>query len=449
MGQIILEKSTPYIMAIAREDSGKITGAYLDYDDELAPVGSIFKGRVVDLFEEHGYAFVEIGLTRKAYLPLPKVPRDVSIKRGQELLVQVERTPYLEKGSLVSGLVEYTGQHIILTQVFKGIRLSSTLDAETHLSLKATLSPFIPSGYGLMVRSSAANKPPADLIGEIQSLVNLMETCRQALFHHSSPLLYKAKTGVESWIEQGPDQDYSILVSPRDAGILSSLNSRVTLAHQSITSLFYHHQLEDVWNQLTTRQVQLKNGSELVIDETEAFVMIDVNSEKYIHTNQKEDYAYTVNINACEEIARQIRLRNLSGAILIDFIDMSKKGQQKQVEMALKEAMAEDRESIRIMGFTQLGILELTRRRRRPSILQIIRDMYPQVRSHSYSLYQLRRELLRLRGHLSHEKITIHAAEDTLVWFKRYKEALESELGWQLRLELDLHLPYGYRLTLH
>lgn len=449
MGHIILEKSIPYIMAIAREDSGTITGAYLDYDDELAPVGSLFKGRVVDLFEEHGYAFVEIGLVRKAYLPLSKVPKGLSIKKGQELLVQVERTPYLEKGSLVTGLVEYPGQHLILTQVFRGIRLSSSLDAGIHQILKEALSPLIPKGYGLMVRTNAGNSSVADLIEEVQGLINQMETCQQALFHHSPPCVYKAKTGVEGWIEQGPYVGYSLFLNQQDLGLVSSLPHPVVPTQPTIKSLFYHHQLEDVWNQLTARKVLLKNGSELVIDETEAFVMIDVNSDKYIHTNQTEDYAYTVNLNACKEIARQIRLRNLSGAILIDFIDMNKKNHQRQIESALKEAMAEDGESVRIMGFTQLGILELTRRRRRPSVLQIIRDMQPQVWSHSYSLYQLRRELLRLRGHLSQEKITIHASEETLIWFKRYKEALETELGWQLRLEVDLHLPYGYRLTLH
>jgi ribonuclease G len=452
MKKIIIEKSLPYIMAIARDDSGFIQDTYLDFDDERAPVGSVFKGRVVDLFEEQGFGFVSIGLERNAYLPLSKVPQGQSLKKGQELLVQVERTPHLEKGSMVSAIVEYSSPHIILTAYFKGIRLSKDFSDEQHKFLKALLSPLIPKNMGLMVRTSAAIVDPNQLIQALQEICARREYCEKQLFLKSASCVFKAQTGIEKWVAERADVIESLTVVEADRNLLESVSSdvkvKIKVAPPQVTSLIDENQLEGIWAKLMERRVPLANGSEIVIDETEAFCMIDINSERYIHQQKNVDFALTVNLGCCNDIARQIRLRNLSGAILIDFIDMQSKAHRDQVIEAMTQALAEDKDSIRVMGFTALGILELTRRRRRPSLLQIMGDLNTRVVSPAHVVYQIQRELLRIKKHMTTTRIVIHCAENTLDWIKRYKADLEKDFSIPIGVELDLNLPYGYRLTM-
>lgn len=452
MKTILLEKSLPYVMGAVLEPSGRLTDAFFDLHDDALSVGSIFKGRVIDLFEEHGYAFVDIGTDQKAYLPLSKVDRNTRLKRGTDCLVQIEKTPHLGKGAVVSARLEYSGPHLILTQFFKGFRLSSTIEKSVGIAIKRLLSGKFPEDYGLMVRTAALEADEETLLEELKQLSELQKKCTRDLTLKPIGCFHTAKSSLEDWAIQYVVEP--VIIKANSAFletfplIKDVFGTALDPASLKVGSVFQEAQLDNLWLKLSERSAAVWGGAELVIDEAEAFTFIDVNSGGYVHQNQSSSLALTVNLWACEEIARQIRLRNLAGALLIDFIKMPSEDERLQVIAALENALEDYRASIRIYGFSALGILELTIRRRRPSVQQLVRHQTRVPIAPGYALYQLHRELLRLKGHLSSTSIGVKIAEELYPWAVKHQKELSEAAGMTLNLELDLSLKEGYRVVL-
>jgi ribonuclease G len=485
--QIIIDVQQEQIRVAFLEEGDLVEMHIEDYNQQRV-VGNIYRGRVANVLPGMQAAFVDIGLEKNAFLYVGDINTDKTVfefagsssrveeglrspsirdllKEGQELTVQVLKEPIGTKGARVTTHITLPGRYMVLMPTVNYIGVSRRIEDEAERQrLKEITEGIKPETMGIIVRTEAQRKDRSDFLPDVEFLVRLWEKIKERerrgrgriprLLHKDESIIYRIIrdlfTGdVKKLIINDGNEYQKILewvnfISP-------GMKDRIEY-FQSNRSIFEAYGIEDKIEKIIQKKVWLKNGAHIIIESTEALTAIDVNTGKYVGGVSLEETVLSTNLEAAEEIARQIRLRDLSGIIIIDFIDMEAEEHRQRVLEVLKSALKRDRTKTNVLGFTGLGLVEMTRKKVRNRLSQSLLKPCPycsgtgKVYSENMILAKLERELERVTqdGDLYGVLVEIHPAVAKL-WLEedgRGLEALEGALSCKilLRTNRSLHL---------
>lgn len=367
-------------VAILEDD--QVVEVYVERRGQRSVVGHVWKGRVSNVLAGMEAAFVEVGLERNGFLHVdevmakgvPKGKRKIAelLKKGDEILVQATKDPMGSKGCRLTMQVSLAGRFVVYVPFGSGVGVSKRLTEDERRRLKQICSR-IPLDGGLIVRTAAAGANAGELTRDVQSLTRLWEALQQRGDLVKSPaLLYSEadvslrtirdllNSRVDEVVVDDEAQHERILrflskTTPEMAG-------RVRL-YRGKEPMMRHHGVEQAILSTLDRRVPLSTGGSLVIDDTEAMTVIDVNSGRNVGRGKSrlEDTVTQTNLDAAKEVVRQLRLRDIGGIVIIDFIDMDDARNRKAVKAALDEALARDRTRTYVVDISPLGLVEMTR----------------------------------------------------------------------------------------
>ena len=378
-----------------------VDGQFLyDLDIEVAArsqrKASIYKARITRIEPSLEAAFVDYGAERHGFLPFKEIAREFyadrttesgeaptvrdALAEGQELLVQVEKEERGKKGAALTTFPSLAGRYLVLMPNNpRAGGISRRIEGEERTALREALSALeVPAGMGLIVRTAGVGKSHEELQWDLDYLLKLWGAVETAANERSGPFLVYQESNViirairdyfdkdvnEVLIDDekvyGQARDFIAQVMPESAGRVRHYDGRVPL--------FSRFQIESQIESAFSHSVRLPSGGSLVIDHTEALVSIDVNSAKATKGGDIEETALNTNLEAADEVARQLRLRDVGGLIVIDFIDMAPARNQREVETRLREALRQDRARVQLGRISRFGLLEMSRQRLRPSL---------------------------------------------------------------------------------
>lgn len=335
-------------------------------DDASSATEAIYAGRVERVVSGMKAAFVDIGQEKNGFLLLEERSAQLpKLQAGDSVLVQVKKEAQGTKGAFLTRDITLCGENVILMPLNRYVGCSSRITDEAVRKTLIEMGREIAGGeYGLIMRNAAENATEESIRGEVSQLRSLWDDIRLAApTAHVPSMLHTPRTQLDALIDDYRHRGIDRFVT-NDEALAQKLGSiaPVTLASdQLMTIARLNHQREKALQ----RHVWLDSGASLVIDPCEAMTVIDVNTAKFTGKKNLSETIVKTNLEACKEIARQVRLRNISGIILIDMIDMDQPEHQQMVLDALKDAFAADRVKTVIHGFTSLGLIEMTRKRSR------------------------------------------------------------------------------------
>jgi ribonuclease E len=396
MKRMLINASQPEELRVAMVD-----GQYLyDLDIEVKGRGqkkaSVYKGKITRVEPSLEAAFVDYGAERHGFLPFKEVAREnfadpdsadsgkLSIKdalrEGQEIIVQVEKEERGTKGAALTTFPSLAGRYLVLMPNNpRAGGISRRVEGDERTELRDVLSQLeVPAGMGLIVRTAGVSKSVEELQWDLDYLLKLWEAIETAAAERSGPfLVFQDSNVIIRAIRDYFSKDVGeVLVdSPEVYGEACDFMRQVmphNLAkvkhYEDDVPLFSRYQIESQIESAFSHTVQLPSGGSIVIDHTEALISIDINSARATKGSDIEETALNTNLEAADEIARQLRLRDVGGLIVIDFIDMSPTKNQREVENRLREAMKQDRARVQLGRISRFGLLEMSRQRLRPSL---------------------------------------------------------------------------------
>ncbi len=404
--EIVVSSGTGETRAAVVED-GRLVEVYIERSAHQRHVGNIYKGRVENVLPGMQAAFVNIGLERNAFLYVDDALKaregqfddvdiedlkDLSIKdilkESQDIIVQVTKEPIGTKGARVVTQVTLPGRNVVLMPTVDYVGISRRItDDEERARLKKAASKAMPRGYGVIVRTAAEGKDESEVTSEIKFLVKLWRRVKQkarrasapCLLHRDYDLIYRIMRDlltddVDAFIiddehEFAKAEDIINIMSPR-------LRSRLKL-YENETPIWETYGIDDEIEKALRPKVWLSCGGYIVFDETEALTSIDVNTGRYTGTTNLQDTVLKTNLEAASAIAHHLRLRNIGGIIVIDFIDMDSEEARGQVAKRLEEELKKDKTKASVLGFTHLGLLEMTRKKTRPGLQEVLTRSCP------------------------------------------------------------------------
>ena len=395
---------------IAIVEDGLLEELYQERASAESHVGNIYKGRVAHIEPSIQAAFVDFGLDRNGFLHLtdlhPKYFGDGSkedservgkktphrerppiqncLKRGQEILVQVLKEGIGTKGPTLTSYLSIPGRFLVVLPFMERLGVSRKVeDDEARREMRKILDELDPpKDFGFIIRTAGIGRTKTDLKRDLAYLQRLWKAIEQRMKSTNGPAeLYTESDLVVRTIRDVFTTDIEqIIVDNSQAAkraehflaIASPRSSSKVLVYDDPVPLFHRYGLEEQIETINARQVLLKSGGSLVIDSTEALVAIDVNSGKSRESRDAETTAYKTNLEAVDEVSRQLRLRDLGGLVVIDLIDMRVAKNRREVEQRFRENLKRDRARTQVSSISQFGILEMTRQRMRPSLKKSI-----------------------------------------------------------------------------
>jgi ribonuclease G len=441
--EVLIHIERDEIRAAVLEDD-QVVELYMERPVQQRLAGSIYKGRVENVLPGMQAAFVNIGLEKNAFLyisdaltargngeddEIVESMKDISIKdllhQGQPLLVQISKEPIGTKGARVTTHVTLPGRYLVLMPTVEYVGVSRRIDNEKERErLKSIAAKARPSGMGLIVRTVAEGKDEEELINDARYLTKLWKKILSKEKAANPPVLIHKDLGlVERIIRDvfSAEVDRLIIDSRSEytrilelVDIISpELKDRVELFPFKDGSVFDAYEIETEIEKASRRKVWLKCGGYVVVDRTEALTVIDVNTGKFVGTTDLATTVLKTNLEAAKEIARQIRLRNIGGIIIIDFIDMEHPEHREQILSALEDALRRDRTKANVLGITQLGLVEITRKKTSQGLDDILFRPCPtcdgrgRVLSEECMSQKVEREVRKLLQHTTIEAILI------------------------------------------
>ncbi len=425
MTEDILINFAPQETRVAVMYQGAVQELHIERTASRGLVGNIYVGRVVRILPGMQSAFINIGLERTAFLHVADIwePRNAGaavrpIERvlfeGQNILVQVIKDPIGTKGARLSTQISIAGRMLVYLPQEKHIGISQRIESEAEReALREKISQLIPPDEqgGFIVRTMAEGATEEALASDICYLRKLWGDI-QVLSKTQAPpsMLYQELSlGLRVLRDFVNPETQSIVIDSRENfQKLSTFADEYTpvvvplLNHyQGERPLFDLHGVEDEIQKALARRVELKSGGYLIIDQTEAMTTVDVNTGGFVGVRSFDDTIFKTNLEAAQTIARQLRLRNLGGIIITDFIDMESEEHRQAVLAEFNKALARDHTRLTVNGFTALGLVEMTRKRTRESLAHILCEECPicggrgEVKTARTVCYEILRELLR------------------------------------------------------
>ncbi len=385
------------------------------------------------------------------------------IKRRQILLVQVVKEERGNKGAALTTYLSLAGRYsVLMPNTARGVGISRKItDVYDRNRLKSMADSFdVPQGMGLILRTAGASRTQQEIERDFQYLIRIWENVRTLTLSSTAPcLIYEEGSLIKRSIRDLYDKDTSEILVSGDLGFREAKNfmamvmpdntNRVKLYHES-APMFTKLGVEGQLDSMMQPQVNLKSGGYLVINQTEALVAIDVNSGRSTQKNSVDETAYQTNLEAADEVARQLRLRDLSGLIVIDFIDMEEKRNNRSVEKRLKDALKRDRARIQVGRISHFGLLEMSRQRMRASVLESTTQPCPtcdgigHIKAVSSVVLQVLRSIEEQLNKGTRSELIVRIMPETALYILNNKREslgdLETRFGVRISIETDATL---------
>ncbi|MCK3657606.1 ribonuclease E [Pasteurellaceae bacterium Pebbles2] len=395
MKRMLINATQKEELRVALVDGQRLFDLDIESPGHEQKKANIYKGKITRVEPSLEAAFVDYGAERHGFLPLKEIAREYFpadyvyngrpnikdvIKEGQEVIVQVNKEERGNKGAALTTFISLAGSYlVIMPNNPRAGGISRRIEGDERLELKDALSSLdVPEGVGLIVRTAGVGKSPEELQWDLKVLLHHWEAIKQVsesrpapfLIHQESDVIVRA---IRDYLRRDIGE---ILVDSQK--IYEKAKAHIKLVrpdfinriklYQGEVPLFSHYQIESQIESAFQREVRLPSGGSIVIDVTEALTAIDINSARSTRGGDIEETALNTNLEAADEIARQLRLRDLGGLIVIDFIDMTPVRHQREVENRMRDAVRQDRARIQISRISRFGLLEMSRQRLSPSL---------------------------------------------------------------------------------
>ena len=391
MKRILINSSYNDELRVALVDGAKLFDLDTEVTDRVLYKGSIFKATVSRIEQSLNAAFVDFGSARHGFLPLRELSRkfykknsqgksECTLKEGQEILVQINKEERGTKGATLSTQISIAGRFMVLiANSDKSGGISRRITGDERDDLKNQISKLdIPEGMSVIIRTAGIDRSFEELQNDLSYLISLWDDINATQASADSPqLIYKDdKLIVRVFRDIFRDDIEEILVDDKSVFeeaknfaelVIPDQKDKVKLYDEEIP-LFNRYQIESQIELAFQREISLPSGGSIVIDPTEAMTTIDINSARSTKGKDIEETALKTNLESAKEIARQLRLRDVGGLIVIDFIDMMNEESQKKVENAFRRAVSSDRARIQMASISRFGLLEVSRQRLKPSL---------------------------------------------------------------------------------
>jgi ribonuclease G len=473
MNEQILINVTPQETRVAVTEQGAVQELHIERDSSRGIVGNIYLGRVCRVLPGMQSAFVEIGLPRAAFLHVADIwmskvngverPIEKILSEGQTLLIQVVKDPIGSKGARLSTQVSIAGRLLVYLPQDPHIGISQRIEDEAEReNLREKLHALIPPGEtgGFIVRTVAEQATDAELAADIEYLITLWKQIQQAA--HTAPpqaLLYQdLPLATRVLRDLVTDTTERIIVDSRETfGKVAEFAQRYTRQALPILEhytgerpLFDLFGVEDEIERALGRRVDLKSGGYVIVDQTEALTTIDVNTGGFVSGRSFDDTIFKTNLEAAGAIARQLRLRNLGGIIIVDFIDMDSAEHRDAVLAEFRKVLSKDRTRVTVNGFSQLGLVEMTRKRTRESLAHVLCEACPvckargELKTAQTICYEILREILRADRQYSAKEYRILASQKVIDLFLDEESAGLTQLGDFIGKPISMQVETAY-----
>lgn len=369
----------PYFVRVALAEDGELIEFGAEHVAERSHVGNIYKGKVENVLGGMKAAFVNVGLERNGFLYIGDDEESAKVSAGDIVMCQVIKEQMGTKGARLSRDISIAGYALVLLPGggFRGVSRKIESD-EGRARLEKLVAAACPQEMGFIVRSAAVKATDEEILTELDSLVKIWRRVEED-YRKAAPgsLVFREAQLIERTIRDNfaEEVDKIVVDDPILAETLSSRMRGVEVEYYSgQRNIFRNFGLSEQIDKLAERKVTIEGGAYLVIDRTEALTVIDVNTGRFVGGKDLEDTVFRTNIAAADEVARQLRMRNISGIVIVDFIDMQSDEHRKAVVERLREDLKRDRLKTSAVSMTGLGLVELTRKRTRLSADTLMLD---------------------------------------------------------------------------
>jgi ribonuclease G len=467
---------TPQETRVALLYQGVVQELHIERTASRGIVGNIYLGRVVRVLPGMQSAFIDIGIERTAFLHVadiwePKAgnghdgqrPIERILSEGQQLTVQVLKDPIGTKGARLSTQISLAGRLLVYLPFEKHIGISQRIeDEESRGRLRSRLQGLLPADEqgGFIARTMAETASDEDLATDVAYLRRLWQEIRHRGVGAEAPMRLHHDLNLSQRVLRDlvSNETTRIIIDSRE-----NFQKLSAFAHEympQLASLLAHytgerplfdlHGVEDEIQKALARRVDLKSGGYLIIDQTEAMTTIDVNTGGFVGVRNFDDTIFKTNLEAAQTIARQLRLRNLGGIIIVDFIDMDSAEHRDAVLAEFNKTLARDHTRVTVNGFTALGLVEMTRKRTRESLAHVLCESCPtcggrgEVKTARTMTYEILRELLREARQFNAREFRILAAPSVIDLFLDEESQSVAMLSDFIGKPVSLHAEPGY-----
>ncbi len=512
MSSEIIINSNPREIRVALVENNQLAEIFIEHKARKGIVGNIYKGVVTKVLPGMQVAFVDIGLEKAGFLYVGDIdiidltefdsddddPEDMGLgetddspqeskpsrmtdrgipiqnllKEGQEIVVQVAKNPMGTKGARITSFITLAGRHIVYMPTVNQISVSRRIEDENEKErLKSLVAEIGRPEEGYIVRTAGLGRSKDDFFPDVNFLHKLWDNLQGRSDNQDAPcLLYEDLNLIFRSIRDLFNEDVKRLVidSKIDyenciefcSNYLPHLVDKIELYKEPVP-IFDYHGIEIEINRTLGRKIWLKSGGFITIDQTEALVAIDVNTGKFVGHTDPEETILKTNLEALKEIVYQLRLRNIGGIIIVDFIDMAKEESKEIVWNALNQALKGDRSRTKILKISELGLAEMTRKRVRESLAQTLCDpcLYCGGKGHIKSTttvcYEIIREIQRIASKSQNAKtinVEVHPATYDLMFEEEstFLEEMEKQYNIEIAFQVDSKLhqeKYHFRIS--
>lgn len=494
MEKKILISETSKETRIAILEDSELVEFFVEKPERTRMVGNIYKGKVENVLEAIQAAFVDIGYTHNAFLPFsemgdpesvvsmmesivhdedeeiyPKRPRkryvkekDINLKTGQDVLVQVIKEPFANKGPRVTTDISIPGRFLVLVPNVDFVGISKKIfNRKEKRRLKGIARAICPEKFGLIIRTVAESQDEKSLKNDMDSLLEKWSQLEEMVKNNPAPIcVHKDLETASSVIRDlvTPDVDKIIVdkkyLYKKLQGYIRQVSPqflRKLEYYRSRNPLFYQYKVEKEFEKSLNKKVWLKSGGFIVIEHTEAMTTVDVNSGKFIGKKDHEKNSLKINLQAAQEIGRQLRLRDIGGLIVIDFIDMEEEENKTKVFQELKRELRNDRAKVALSPISSFGLLEMTRQRIRLNLLYSVSEECPlchgsgRITSKESVLTQIESWFRRFKLRSRTKRVTLRLHPEMLEYIHKNTHNLFRKIQWRnllrIKVEPDMNIP--------
>ena len=490
----IIINSTSTQTRVAITEDGKLVDFFVDYPEKRRMVGDIYLGRVARVLPGIRAAFIDIGMKHDAFLHFsdignrthqlqemigedipdedepndktnrntnssnnlrekPQVPK---LRKGQEIIVQITKEPVSNKGVRVTSSISIPGRFCVLLPYDNKIGISKKItDFRERRRLRHIARGIIPEHFGLIIRTVAKHQSDKALEDDLSYLLKQWEEIKEAAVSETPPtLIYQDMNTTSSVIRDLFNSEVSkVFVDSKK--LFREIKNYVKMVQPTVADkielyksshdIFAEFNIDEQINTLMGRKVPLPSGGYLIIEHTEAMVVIDVNSGRYAKSREQELNSLKTDLEAAREIARQMRLRDIGGIIVIDFIDLEEDKNRKKVFDELKKEFRKDRAKVSLLPMSDFGLIQITRQRIRQNIMQTMKDVCPvcmgtgMITKESHLVYDIESWLMKLKRKSKERKLVIkcHPATASKLREGTIKSLTKLQLKYFMRLKLE------------
>ncbi len=453
MSEEILINVTPVETRVALVENGMLQEAYIERTSRKGIVGNIYRGKVVRVLPGMEAAFVDIGLERAAFIHAsdvvngqsnddeagdsPKTVPDIRslLREGQSLVVQVTKDPIGTKGARLTTQLSIPSRYLVFMPGVNHIGISQRIEDDTErarlkgiVEEEAASQGELQGGY--IIRTAAESASPEDLIGDMKYLHRLSHSIHERINRVAAPaVVYQdLPLFIRTIRDLIRPQTEKVRIDSRESHqrVVEFVEEFVAEFADKVEyypgerPIFDLYSVEDEIQKALSRKVQLKSGGYVIVDQTEAMTTIDINTGAFVGHRNLEETIFKTNLEAARAISRQLRLRNLGGIIIIDFIDMEDTEHQRQVHRMLEKMLERDHAKTKITGVSELGLVEMTRKRTTESLGQVLCEPCPVCDGRGFLktaetvCYEVFREILRVNRAYEAESYLVMASQSVV-----------------------------------